>query len=71
MATRQAPGNRGGLRLRIFGSKGGLEWDMENAETLKLNVFGQPDQVLTRGHGHGVSPALNGLLEQAVVSLKA
>jgi len=56
MATRQAPGNRGGLRLRIFGSKGGLEWDMENAETLKLNVFGQPDQVLTRGHGHGVSP---------------
>ena len=55
MATRQAPGNRGGLRLRIFGSKGGLEWDMENAETLKLNVFGQPDQVLTRGHGHGVS----------------
>ena len=55
MATRQAPGNRGGLRLRIFGSKGGLEWDMENAETLKLNVFDQPDQVLTRGHGHGVS----------------
>ena len=26
MATRLAPGNRGGLRLRIFGSEGGLEW---------------------------------------------
>ncbi len=56
MATRLAPGNRGGLRLRIFGSEGGLEWDMEEAEKLKLNIFGQPDQVLTRGHGHGVSP---------------
>ncbi|MGB1156146.1 MAG: Gfo/Idh/MocA family protein [Alphaproteobacteria bacterium] len=56
MATRLAPGNRGGLRLRIFGSKAGLEWDLEQAEQLKLNVFGQPDQVLTRGHGHGNSP---------------
>ncbi|QTN36789.1 Gfo/Idh/MocA family protein [Cognatishimia activa] len=57
MATRLAPGNRGGLRLRIFGSDGGLEWDMEQAEHLKLNIFGQPDQILTRGHGHGISHA--------------
>lgn len=57
MATRLAPGNRGGLRLRIFGDQGGLEWDMEDCERLKLSIFGQPDQVLTRGHGHGVSPA--------------
>lgn len=57
MATRQAPGNRGGLRLRIFGSLGGLEWDMEHCDALKLNIFGQPDQILTRGHGHGLSPA--------------
>ena len=57
MASRHAPGNRGGLRLRIFGSQGGLEWDMEFCERLKLNIFGQPDQILTRGHGHGVSAA--------------
>ena len=56
MATRQAPGNRGGLRLRIFGSLGGLEWDMEDCDRLRLNIFGQPDQTLTRGHGHGLSP---------------
>ena len=56
MATRLAPGNRGGLRLRIFGSEGGLEWDMEDCERLKLNRFGQPDQIISRGHGHGVSP---------------
>ena len=55
LATRQAPGNRGGLRLRIFGSLGGLEWDMEHAEQLQLNIFGEPDQILSRGHGHGIS----------------
>lgn len=54
LATRQAPGNRGGLRLRIFGSLGGLEWDMEHAEKLNLNIFGAPDQILSRGHGHGI-----------------
>ena len=56
LTTRQAPGNRGGLRLRIFGSLGGLEWDMEACDQLKLNIFGQPDQIFTRGHGHGLSP---------------
>ena len=55
MATRLAPGNRGGLRLRIYGSEGGVEWDLEKAEQLKLNIYGQPDQVLSRGHGHGLS----------------
>lgn len=28
----QAGGNRGGLRLLIFGNLAGLEWDMEAAE---------------------------------------
>ena len=39
----------------VFGSEGGLEWDLENAERLKWNRFGEPDQVLSRGHGHGLS----------------
>ena len=56
MATRLAPGNRGGLRLRIFGSEAGLEWDLENCEQLKFNRFGHPDQMISRGHGCGVSP---------------
>ena len=37
MATRLASGNRGGLRLRVFGSEGGLEWDLEHCDHLKLN----------------------------------
>ena len=65
MATRLAPGNRGGLRLRIFGSEGGLEWDLENCERLKFNRFGEPDAVLSRGHGHGISPGTERLVRTA------
>lgn len=65
MATRLASGNRGGLRLRIFGSEGGLEWDMQNAEQLKFNRFGEPDRIISRGHGHGVSPATERLIRTA------
>lgn len=65
MATRLAPGNRGGLRLRVFGSKGGLEWDLEKADHLKLNLFGQPDQRLSRGHGHGISARTERLIRAA------
>jgi len=65
MATRLAPGNRGGLRLRIFGSEGGLEWDLEKSEQLKFNRFGEPDRVLSRGQGHGVSPSVERLTRTA------
>lgn len=62
LATRLASGNRGGLRLRIFGSLGGLEWDLEYCDQLKLNLFGKPDQIISRGHGHGVSPSVERLV---------
>ena len=62
MATRLAAGNRGGLRLRIFGDKGGLEWNLEDSERLKLNIFGQADQIISRGHGAGVSSAVETLI---------
>ena len=65
MCTRLAPGNRGGLRLRIFGSEGGIEWDLENSEQLKLNRFGHPDQILSRGHGHGMGPSAERLVRTA------
>ena len=65
MATRLAPGNRGGLRLRIFGSEGGLEWDLEDCDRLKVNRFGEPDRVVSRGQGHGVSAATERLVRTA------
>ena len=65
MATRLAPGNRGGLRLRVYGSEGGLEWDLENSERLKFNRYGEPDRVISRGHGHGVSARTERLVRAA------
>lgn len=65
MATRLAPGNRGGLRLRVFGSEGGLEWDLEDCDRLKYHRFGEPDRILSRGHGHGISPAAERLVRSA------
>lgn len=55
IATRLASGNRGGLRLRVYGSKGGIEWDLEQPERLSYSLYGEPDRVITRGHGHGVT----------------
>ncbi|MEP2783466.1 MAG: Gfo/Idh/MocA family oxidoreductase [Pseudoruegeria sp.] len=43
-----APGNENGLRLRIYGEKGGLEWSQENPNQLWFTPFGQPKQLLTR-----------------------
>ena len=62
MATRLAPGNRGGLRLRIFGSEGGVEWDLEHSEYLKWARFGEPDRILSRGQGHGIAPPVERLV---------
>jgi predicted dehydrogenase len=44
-----APGNENGLRLRIFGEKGGLEWAQENPNQLWYTPHGEPKRLLTRG----------------------
>lgn len=56
IATRLASGNRGGLRLRVYGSEGGIEWELEKPDYLKFNRYGDPDALLSRGHGSGVVP---------------
>ncbi len=43
-----APGNENGLRLRIYGDKGGLEWGQENPNQLWHTPFGEPKRLLTR-----------------------
>lgn len=62
IATRLAPGNRGGLRVRVFGSEGGIEWNLEQAEQLRYSRYGEPDQLITRGHGHGISASVERLV---------
>ncbi len=55
-ASQVAPGNENGLRLRIYGEKGGLEWGQEDPNRLWFTPFGQPKQLLTR-NGAGADPA--------------
>lgn len=47
-ASQVAPGNANGLRLRVYGDKGGLEWEQENPNTLRYSPFGAPTQLITR-----------------------
>ncbi len=51
-----APGNENGLKVRIYGSKGGLEWVQEHPNQLWYTPFGKPKQMLTRG-GAGATGA--------------
>lgn len=51
-----APGNENGLRLRIYGDKGGLSWGQEDPNYLWFSRFGEPKQLLTRG-GAGTGEA--------------
>jgi len=44
-----APGNENGLRLRVYGEKGGLEWSQEHPNQLRFAPTGQPPRVLSRG----------------------
>ncbi len=51
-----APGNENGLRLRVYGTKGGLEWAQEDPNYLWHTPLGEPKRVLTRG-GAGTGAA--------------
>jgi predicted dehydrogenase len=48
-SSQVAPGNENGLKLRIYGTKGGLEWEQQHPNQLWFTPFGQPKQLLTRG----------------------
>lgn len=53
-----APGCENGLRLRVFGEKGGLEWAQEDPNYLWFTPFGEPKRLLTR-RGAGANDAAN------------
>jgi len=55
-ASQVAPGNENGLRLRVYGERGGLEWQQEHPNQLRFTPLGQPPQTLSRG-GAGALPA--------------
>jgi predicted dehydrogenase len=55
-ASQIATGAVNGLRLRVFGDKGGIEWAQETPETLQFTPQGEPPRIYRRG-GPGVLPS--------------
>jgi predicted dehydrogenase len=51
-ATQVAAGEENNLRIRVYGEKGGLEWQQEDANTLQLKWPDAPKQVLRAGTGY-------------------
>jgi predicted dehydrogenase len=55
-ASQVAPGHENGLRLRLYGTKGGLEWTQTEPNDLWFTPFGEPKRLITRG-GAGANTA--------------
>lgn len=56
-ASQVAPGNENALRLRVYGSKGGLEWQQEHPNQLRFSPFGEAPRTLSRGTSSAGSAA--------------
>ncbi len=55
-ASQVAVGNENALRLRVYGTKAGLDWAQEEPNKLWFTRLGEPKQLLTRG-GAGALPS--------------
>ncbi len=51
-----APGNDNALRLRVYGTNGGLEWAQEQPNEMRFTPFGEPPRTIHRA-GSGASAA--------------
>ncbi len=48
-SSQVAPGNENSLRVRVYGSQGGLEFRQENPNQLWVTLLGQTPRLITRG----------------------
>lgn len=48
-ASQVAVGNENGLSLRVYGTKGGIEWHQEDPNRMTFTPIGEPKRILTRG----------------------
>jgi predicted dehydrogenase len=48
-ASQVAPGNENGLRLRVYGTKGGISWMQTNPNEMFYSPFGKSTRIVTRG----------------------
>jgi predicted dehydrogenase len=56
-ASQVAPGNENNLAIRVYGSKGAIEWRQEEPNHLSYTPFGQPTQIIGRGTGAALGSA--------------
>jgi predicted dehydrogenase len=56
-SSQVAPGNENALKLRVYGSKGGIEWRQEEPNQLIWAPFGKSKQIVTRGSAAASSAA--------------
>jgi predicted dehydrogenase len=57
-ASQVAPGNENGLRLRVYGTRGGLDWTQADPNYLWFTPFGEEKRLITRaGAGAGTAAA--------------
>lgn len=57
-SSQVAPGCENGLKLRVFGDKGGIEWCQEEPNKLWFTPLSEPKRLITRnGAGAGVAAA--------------
>lgn len=54
-ASQVAVGHENGLKLRVYGTKGGIEWVQADPNYLWFTPFGEPKRLITRG-GAGALP---------------
>ncbi len=55
-ASQVAPGHENGLKLRVYGTKGGIEWTQADPNYLWVAPFGEPKRLITRA-GAGANTA--------------
>jgi predicted dehydrogenase len=48
-ASQVAPGHANDLRIRVYGSKGGIEWAQQQPNELRWTPLGEPTRIVARG----------------------
>lgn len=55
MATQVAAGSENNVKIRVFGEKGGIEWQQEDANTMLVKWLDRPAEVYRAGTGYADS----------------
>lgn len=57
MATQVAAGAENNVKIRVFGEKGGIEWQQEDANTILVKWLDRPAEIYRAGTGYADSSA--------------